>query len=73
MAIAMPPSVIVLMLAPKARSARTAAASESGIAVSVMALALRFERNSSTITTTRMPPSRSAFTTLSTATSMKSA
>ena len=37
MAIAMPPSVIVLMLAPNARSARTAAASDSGIAVSVIA------------------------------------
>ena len=40
MAIAMPPSVIVLMFAPNARSARTAAASDSGIAVSVIALAL---------------------------------
>ena len=60
MAIAMPPSVIVLMLAPKARSARTAAASESGMAVSVMAAARRLARNSTTTTTTRMPPSRSA-------------
>ena len=33
MAMAMPPSVIVLMVAPKARSTRTAAASDSGIAV----------------------------------------
>ena len=60
MAIAMPPSVIVLMPTPNARSASTAAASDSGIAVSVMAPARRFARNSSTITMTRMPPSRSA-------------
>ena len=73
MAIAIPPSVIVLIVAPKARSTRMAAASDSGIAVNVIAAARRFARNSSTMTITRMPPSRSALTTLSTATSMKSA
>ena len=72
-AIAIPPSVIVLMDAPKARSTRIAAASESGIAVSVMAAARRFARNSSTTTTTSSPPLSNALTTLSTATSMKSA
>ena len=60
MAIAMPPSVIVLMVAPKARRTSTAAASDSGIAVSVMAAARRLARKSSTITTTSRPPSRSA-------------
>ena len=60
MAIAMPPSVIVLMVAPNARRTRTAAASDSGIAVSVMAAARRLARNSNTMTTTSRPPSRSA-------------
>ena len=46
MAMARPPSVIVLMVASKPRSTRTAAASESGIAVSVMAAARRLARNS---------------------------
>ena len=46
MAIAMPPSVIVLIVAPNARSTRIAAASDSGIAVSVMAAARRFARKS---------------------------
>ena len=72
-AMAMPPSVIVLMVAPKARSTRMAAASDSGIAVSVMAAARTLARNSRTTTMTRNPPSRRAFRTLSTATSMKSA
>jgi hypothetical protein len=72
-AMAMPPSVIVLMLAPAARSARNAVASDSGMAVRVIALARRFARNSKTMTTTSTPPSRSARKTLATATSMKSA
>ena len=49
MAMAMPPSVIVLIVAPNARSTSTAAASDSGIAVSVIAAARRLARNSSTI------------------------
>ena len=69
----MPPSVIVLMPAPNARSARTAAASDSGMAVKVIALALEFARNRKTMMTTRTPPSRRARNTFATATSMKSA
>jgi hypothetical protein len=72
MAIAIPPSVIVLMPTPKARSASTPAASDNGIAVSVIPAARRLARNSSTTTMTRIPPLRSASTTLSTATWMKS-
>ena len=49
MAIAMPPSVIVLIVAPNARSTSTAAASESGIAVSVIAAARRLARKRTTI------------------------
>ncbi len=72
-AMAIPPSVIVLMPAPKARSASTAAASDSGIAVSVMALARVLARNRRTMNTTSTPPSRSARNMFATATSMKSA
>ena len=72
MAIAIPPSVIVLMVAPKARRTSTAAASDSGIAVKVIVAARRLARKNNTITMTSRPPSRSAVMTLSTATSMKS-
>jgi len=54
MAMAMPPRVIVLIVAPKARSTSIAAASESGIAVNVIAAARRFARNNSTTIMTRM-------------------
>ena len=60
MAIARPPSVIVLMVTPKPRSTRIAAASDSGIAVSVIAAARVLARKISTTAITRMPPSRSA-------------
>ena len=63
----------LVLLAPNARRASTAAARDSGIAVRVIALALRLVRKSNTTTTTRTPPSRSALTTFCTATSMKSA
>ena len=72
MAIARPPSVIVLIVASKPRSTRTAAASESGIAVSVIVAARTFARNSSTTSTTSIPPSSRAVVTLLTATWMKS-
>ena len=72
-AMAIPPSVMVLIVAPNARRTRIAAASDSGMADKVMAAARTFARNSSTITMTSRPPSRRAVTTLSTATSMKSA
>ena len=73
MAMAMPPRVIVLMVAPADLSTSTAAASDNGIASSVIAAARVLARNTRTITTTRTPPSRSAESTLATATSMKSA
>jgi hypothetical protein len=60
MAMAMPPRVIVLMVAPKACITMTATTSESGMAVSVMKVARTLARKSSTMATTRMPPSRSA-------------
>ena len=71
--IARPPSVMVLMVAPRALMTSIAAASESGIAVRVIAAARKLARKSSTIATTSRPPSRSALTTFWTATSMKSA
>jgi hypothetical protein len=73
MAMAMPPSVIVLIVAPNAFRVSAAVTSDSGIARRVMRLARRFPRNRSTVTTTRMPPSRSASSTFRTATAMKSA
>jgi len=73
MAIARPPSVMVLMPMPNARIVNTAAASDNGIAVSVIAAARALARNSRTTRMTRIPPSRRARTTLSIATSMKSA
>ena len=73
MAMAMPPSVIVLMLAPKARSVRIAVTSESGMASSVMKLARMLARKSTTTMMTKMPPSRRASIVFCTDALMKSA
>ena len=51
MAIAIPPSVIVLIVASNARRTSTAAARDSGMAVRVIAAARTLARNNSTITT----------------------
>ena len=71
MAMAMPPSVIVLMVAPNALSVSTAATSESGMAVMVMSVARPLARNTSTTTMTSSTPSPNAVKTFLTATSMK--
>ena len=72
-AMAMPPRVMVLMLAPRASSTSTAASSESGIASTVMAVAAALIRKAKTISTTSRAPSRRAVSTLATAKRMKSA
>ena len=72
-AIAIPPSVMLLIVAPVSFIASTAASSDSGIAMSVIDAARKLARNRNTIRTTRMPPSRSARVRLSIAVSMKSA
>ena len=73
MAIAMPPSVIVLIVMPSSFMAKIATTSESGIATMEMAVARRFQRKTKRMITTKIAPSRSAATTLCTATVMKSA
>ncbi len=60
MAMAMPPSVMVLMLEPNPFSANTVTMSEIGMASSVMRLDLMLARNAITTKMTMMPPSRSA-------------
>ncbi len=72
-AIAIPPSVMLLIVAPVSFIASTAVSSDSGIASSVIEAALELARNRNTIRTTRMLPSRSARVRLSIAVSMKSA
>ena len=59
MAIASPQSVIVLIRRVEGERTRMAAASDSGMAVSVIAAARRLARKMSTTRMTRMPPSRS--------------
>ncbi len=70
-AIAMPPSVMLLIVAPVSFIASTAVSSDSGIANSVIDAARTLARNRKTIRTTRMLPSRSARVRLSIAVSMK--
>ena len=72
-AIAIPPSVIVLMVPPSARSVITASASERGMASTEIAVVRAFHRKRKRMATTSRAPSRSAVTTLSTASEMKSA
>ena len=60
MAMAIPPRVMVLMVAPNACKIRTVVRSDRGIAVNVMKAALRLARKSSTMAMTRIPPSRRA-------------
>ncbi len=73
MAIAIPPSVMVLMVIPSAFSANTATTSESGIASTDMKVVRPLQRKRKRMMTTRSAPSRSASITLSTAVRMKSA
>ena len=72
MAIAMPPSVIVLMEMPSPFMPKIATTSERGMATMEIAVARRFHRNRNRMTTTTMAPSRRACTTLRMATVMKS-
>ena len=73
MAIVSPPMVIVFKVTPNARSARTAATSENGMAAREMNVARTFIRNTSRMIATSTPPSRRAAVTFSIATEMKSA
>ena len=68
---AMPPSVIVLMVMFRSFSANTDVIRESGIARTEMKVVLALHRKMKRMTTTRIAPSRSASKTLSTAVSMK--
>ena len=72
-AMAMPPRVMVLMLAPMASSTSTAASKDRGIASTVMAVAEALARKAKTMITTSRAPSRRAASTLATANWMKSA
>ena len=65
MAIAMPPSVIVLMVMPSSFIAKIATTSESGIATTEIAVARKFQRKRNRMMTTRIAPSRSACITFS--------
>ena len=64
-AMAIPPSVIVLMLAPMNWSDRTVQSNDRGIASAVTMVARPLARKTSTMSTTRIAPSRSAADTLS--------
>ena len=66
-AIAMPPSVIVLMVMLKALKTIAVTRTDKGMAVSVMKLVRRFQRKRNRMSSTHMVPSRIASTTLSTA------
>ena len=70
-AIAIPPSVIVLMEIPVSLNAKIAVAKESGIARTEMSVLRPLHRKRKRISTTRMAPSLSAPRTFSIATSMK--
>ena len=71
-AMAMPPSVMLLMDNPQKRSPTMAARSDNGMARSVIAPARRFARNTKVTKTTSRVPSRSASVRLPSASSMKS-
>ena len=73
MAIASPPSVMVLMELPMASRISTAATRESGMAVKEMKVVRKFQRNRKSTTVTMIPPSRMEAWTLPTARLMKSA
>ena len=70
MATAMPPSVIVLIESPNTANTIAVMTSESGMAVSVMNVVLKFIKNRNRMITTKMPPSRNASTTFSIARSI---
>ena len=72
-AMAMPPSVMVLMVAPSAFIDRIAATSDSGMATRVIAVARADSRKANTMATTSTAPSSSALHRLSMETRMKSA
>ena len=71
MAIARPPSVMVLMLWPIAFMTIAVVTSESGMAVSVMAVVRKLRRKMNNTSTTRIAPSRSASSTFLIEASMK--
>ncbi len=72
-AMAMPPSVIVLIVMPSSFMAKIATTSDSGIARMEIAVVRKFQRKRNRMMTTKIAPSRSASITLSIATVMKSA
>ena len=71
MAIAMPPRLIVLMVSPKRWSVSSETMSERGMVTSEITVVRTFMRKSRSTMTTKMPPSKSAFFTLSMALLMK--
>ncbi len=73
MAMASPPSVITLIDWPSRWNARAVTASDSGIAISEMAVVRALNRKANSTMATRIAPSRSASTTLPIDASMKSA
>ena len=73
MAMVKPPSVIVFSVPPKSEITSTPATRDSGIASAEMNVERRLPRKRKRMTTTRIPPSRSATETLRIAISMKSA
>ena len=64
MAIARPPSVIVLIEMSNALKTSAVMSSDNGIAVSVMNVVRKFSRKRKRTMTTRIEPSRSASSTL---------
>ena len=72
-AIAMPPSVMVLIVAPSTFMARIAATSDNGRAINVIAVDRQESKKAKTIATTRIAPSRRDASRFSMDISMKSA
>ncbi len=70
-AIAIPPSVIVLIVISRAFSRNIVENRDKGIAISVISVALILSKNSNTIMTTKTAPSRNAFKRLPIAASIK--
>gem|GEM_PF-6409079 len=72
-AMAIPPSVMVFTVPPRARIVMTASASDRGMATTEISVVRTFHRKSSRMAITKNAPSRSAMMTFSTASEMKSA
>ena len=73
MAMASPPSVIVLIVSPKYLNTSTVTRIDTGMAVSEMIVVRVFSRNANNTSATMMAPSRKASATLAIECSMKSA